>query len=702
LQKLDSQFTFGAVDWSGRVMKELSDEQVEFAVTQLKRHIESRGYTQVEVQELSGVSQPTISKTLYTREVKPTVEQLGRLCKSLLGFSLHALLDIDSPPEFMFGYLATPLTGLAGDDNGNSHLTVTIARIKEIAGDAEFEDPPFDLYWPGDYTHPVRNSDLSPEAVYITDRTRASTNDFVVMLCAAPSYGVGQENEIATQVGKPIIRLVPEKLSRMMSGSFARVYEVKFSGSLAKGIHFNADDLKAALRQVRITYYRHRALYHQLVPSEFGVRLKHLVDERIAHNTQFAEDIGISMPYLMALFGEPLEVSNPGAQLLRRMAARLDVSVGHLLGEAPETDPIWIESHNSLREWVEKNPTATAACVFEIRDERREQYRLNRYNVSTASFRARSHAPKPQQAMRYVDWEKMYRARQKGGLLVLPENSSEILSSALVRAFNERTGGDSPEMAITQAVAGLRRKIRTRHLSAQLQEFIGLRKVKCVVEANGLESEGYLEPLGTTYSDGFTIHIRRSSPHYRRRFTIAHELCHTFFYEFVPEMKFVVHTTDAAEERLCDLGAAELLMPAFRIKRAASRTSPSLRALAELSDTFAVSMEAIILRLNHLGLWNCELTSWLRDGSGRFLLDRAIGLGPAKHEWSFLDEAVLQKSWDRRVSITGRTFLKAQTELGRELRPVWFDLQRRGNRVVCLFCRKSPKPQRPSGLFTDV
>lgn len=41
--------------------------------------------------------------------------------------------------------------------------------------------------------------------MYLIDRSRASTFHFLVILCGAPSYGVGQENEIATQAGVPAI-----------------------------------------------------------------------------------------------------------------------------------------------------------------------------------------------------------------------------------------------------------------------------------------------------------------------------------------------------------------------------------------------------------------------------------------------------------------------------------------------------------------
>ena len=47
----------------------------------------------------------------------------------------------------------------------------------------------------------------------------------------------------------------------------------------------------------------------------------------------------------------------------------------------------------------------------------------------------------------------------------------------------------------------------------------------------------------------------------RMRFTIAHELCHTYFYELVPELKFCDHGPNDEEEAICNQGAAALLIP---------------------------------------------------------------------------------------------------------------------------------------------
>lgn len=89
-----------------------------------------------------------------------------------------------------------------------------MGAIRRIASDPEFSGPAFEIYWPGDHTHPIRNRDFKPSLVYLKDRSTTSTYDLLVILCAEPSYGVGQENEIATQAGVPAVRLVPAKLSR--------------------------------------------------------------------------------------------------------------------------------------------------------------------------------------------------------------------------------------------------------------------------------------------------------------------------------------------------------------------------------------------------------------------------------------------------------------------------------------------------------
>jgi Zn-dependent peptidase ImmA (M78 family) len=52
-----------------------------------------------------------------------------------------------------------------------------------------------------------------------------------------------------------------------------------------------------------------------------------------------------------------------------------------------------------------------------------------------------------------------------------------------------------------------------------------------------LNCDGLIEPLGKTFADGFRIKLNKTTPPVRSRFTLVHEICHTFFYQLVPEIK---------------------------------------------------------------------------------------------------------------------------------------------------------------------
>ena len=102
----------------------------------------------------------------------------------------------------------------------------------------------------GEHTHPKYNPKYKASTVYLIDRSRASTFHFLVVLCAAASYGVGQENEIATQAGVPAIRLVNSGVSRMMLGSWVKNFDISYTGSLEDGIFFDEDEFVKTFRGV--------------------------------------------------------------------------------------------------------------------------------------------------------------------------------------------------------------------------------------------------------------------------------------------------------------------------------------------------------------------------------------------------------------------------------------------------------------------
>ena len=388
-------------------MKQLTKEQLEFAVGRLQQVVEYRELSQTQLEEVSGIAQSTISK-IFKRTQDPSPDNLKKLCRAI-GVRLSDLTnEIELFGHELVGYLATPLTGLSGQEDGE--LRKIVDRIRALVAAEEFKDPHFDLYWPGDHTHPRNNPDFTPSQVYLTDRSRASTYDFIILLCVSPSYGVGQENEIATQAGLSAIRLVPRSISRMMRGAFINAKDVEYRGSLSTGIDFPEQELLDALRAIRRAHFRRQAFYKNLNGHDFGERLRKLINERGGDYEKFADDVGINLYYLHALMQEPFNVTNPSIKLLKRIAALLGESVGYLVGESERADPIWISSQASFRDWVEANPEIPAGEAFRMRDAWRDEYRLSKNEPVSVSFR-RSNEP-----MSVADWDRRYRqTRVKGG-----------------------------------------------------------------------------------------------------------------------------------------------------------------------------------------------------------------------------------------------------------------------------------------------
>jgi hypothetical protein len=91
-------------------------------------------------------------------------------------------------------------------------------------------------------------------------------------------------------------------------------------------------------------------------------------------------------------------------------------------------------------------------------------------------------------------------------------------------------------------------------------------------------------------------------PRSRVAFSIAHEITHTFFPNSVNGARFrnicASGSREANElERLCDLGASELLMPLSDFRSATAATGYTLSAVSALMQTFGSSFEATAFRL---------------------------------------------------------------------------------------------------------
>jgi hypothetical protein len=273
--------------------------------------------------------------------------------------------------------------------------------------------------------------------------------------------------------------------------------------------------------------------------------------------------------------------------------------------------------------------------------------------------------------------------------------------SLLVERFAAGGGGSPPRSAedeIVECVKALRRRLGLRATApGRLDPFLASRRIRDVEIDDGLIADGALVPLGAEFSAGFRMVLRRDLPEGRINFTVAHEICHTFFYERVPEIKFAAHPVDPEEERLCNRGAEELLMPALDVKRRARDKPVSLAVLQAMAADCRVSTPAMLIRLRNLGLWKAELVLWHEMTNGTFAVKRLWGGKTVDWRWqdAGIPRAALAASGQ---ILSGQSFWFVETARGQKFRPVWYQITRyRGGALVLVLHKQKRKPPQPAG-----
>ena len=120
-----------------------------------------------------------------------------------------------------------------------------------------------------------------------------------------------------------------------------------------------------------------------------------------------------------------------------------------------------------------------------------------------------------------------------------------------------------------------------------------------IEQRSGEKRDAVLVP---NVSGGRSIIYNPAVPRGRVAFSIAHEITHTFFPNSLSGARFrnicASESREANElERLCDLGASELLMPLGEFQGAMPGTGFSLSSVSALMEAFGSSFEATAFRL---------------------------------------------------------------------------------------------------------
>lgn len=215
-------------------------------------------------------------------------------------------------------YFASALTGL--DD----------AERELLFGEATFvrgacEQHRTLLYEPSHYTDPIGRPDITAAQVYATDRKQVLNADVVILQARYPSFGAGQELEIAAQGGIPVLLLVPDgkRVSRMVLGAYARIFEVRYSNhhSLLAGLH---EALPQALAAANMR--------EDVVDIPLGANLQYLRERAGLSHEVLANCVGVAAHAISNLEQGQAKSENPSLAELRRIASALDCSLLELVG----------------------------------------------------------------------------------------------------------------------------------------------------------------------------------------------------------------------------------------------------------------------------------------------------------------------------------------------------------------------------------
>jgi IrrE N-terminal-like domain len=113
------------------------------------------------------------------------------------------------------------------------------------------------------------------------------------------------------------------------------------------------------------------------------------------------------------------------------------------------------------------------------------------------------------------------------------------------------------------------------------------------------------------------VHEGAARQNWRRsRFSVAHEMIHALIIQMLGDAKLIATLDETDEayaelERLCNVGAAELLMPSTMIRKAIKETDFSPDGLLSLYDRFLISREALLWRIASV-MPRASITKWRR------------------------------------------------------------------------------------------
>lgn len=121
-------------------------------------------------------------------------------------------------------------------------------------------------------------------------------------------------------------------------------------------------------------------------------------------------------------------------------------------------------------------------------------------------------------------------------------------------------------------------------------------------------------------SGGFIMKVNSNEPKYRKRFNVAHEIGHTFFYDLKENIPIICFNKSKSrywvQEGYANEIAETILLPEPSLKKELNKLLPCFGALKHLSKLYQVSHDVLRHRIVKLCIWDCIIFKSTMDSSG--------------------------------------------------------------------------------------
>jgi Zn-dependent peptidase ImmA (M78 family) len=142
-----------------------------------------------------------------------------------------------------------------------------------------------------------------------------------------------------------------------------------------------------------------------------------------------------------------------------------------------------------------------------------------------------------------------------------------------------------------------------------------------IEQINEVETSSFDGMLSATSPHAYVVTLRKAQSEVRKRFTLAHEIGHAIVYRSIGRrasatedgavLKCRAETADEKdEERLCDLLAAQLLIPRDQLNLAIEEMGACAQSVPAIARLFRVSLEAASRRLVELLPYEIGIGRW--------------------------------------------------------------------------------------------